>query len=167
MKPHPRIRKMIKWGGAAVTVLLVVVWIGSAWVGLTLLFGATAVRVESCRLETGHVGGPDLADSSGVHLQWRMMGYATGIRWLKDHETVDWAFRWDDFGPPGQELRALYIPLWALVALALFATVLAWRLDTLARRRARLNLCPKCNYDRAGIAVGARCPECGAAPMDG
>lgn len=27
MKPHPRIRKTIKWGGAAVTVLLVVVWI--------------------------------------------------------------------------------------------------------------------------------------------
>ena len=31
MKSHPRIRKAIKWGGAAVTVLLVVVWIGSAW----------------------------------------------------------------------------------------------------------------------------------------
>ena len=31
MKPHPRIRKTIKWGGAAVTVLLVVVWIGSGW----------------------------------------------------------------------------------------------------------------------------------------
>ena len=32
MKPHPPphiIRKTIKWGGAAVTVLLVVVWIGS------------------------------------------------------------------------------------------------------------------------------------------
>jgi hypothetical protein len=30
MKPHPRIRKTIKWGGAAVTLLLVVVWIASA-----------------------------------------------------------------------------------------------------------------------------------------
>jgi hypothetical protein len=30
VKPHPRIRKTIKWGGAAVTVLLAVVWIGSA-----------------------------------------------------------------------------------------------------------------------------------------
>ena len=34
MKPHPRIRKTIKWGGAAATVLLVVVWIGSGWVVL-------------------------------------------------------------------------------------------------------------------------------------
>src|SRR5437762_2158764 len=31
MKPYPRIRKTVKWGGAAVTVLLLVVWIGSAW----------------------------------------------------------------------------------------------------------------------------------------
>jgi hypothetical protein len=52
------------------------------------------------------------------------------------------------------------------VPLAL-ATVLAWRLDWLdarAARRARLNLCPKCNYDRAGIAKDAVCPECGALP---
>jgi rubrerythrin len=45
-------------------------------------------------------------------------------------------------------------------------TALAWRLDTFARRRARLNLCPKCNYDRAGIAGDAKCPECGALPMN-
>src|SRR5438105_2226695 len=31
MKPRPVIRKTVKWGGAAVTVVLVVVWIGSGW----------------------------------------------------------------------------------------------------------------------------------------
>ncbi len=31
MKPHPRIRKTIKWGGAVVTVVLVVVWVLSQW----------------------------------------------------------------------------------------------------------------------------------------
>src|SRR4051812_37657088 len=31
MKPHPRIRKTIKWGGAVLTVLLVALWIGSGW----------------------------------------------------------------------------------------------------------------------------------------
>ena len=31
MKPHARIRKTVKWGGAAMTVLLVVVWIGSGF----------------------------------------------------------------------------------------------------------------------------------------
>jgi hypothetical protein len=29
MKPHPRIRKTIKWGGAAVTVLLLMVWVAA------------------------------------------------------------------------------------------------------------------------------------------
>ncbi len=43
-------------------------------------------------------------------------------------------------------------------------TAAAWRFDTLARRRASLNLCPKCNYDRTGLAVGAVCPECGRLP---
>jgi rubrerythrin len=39
----------------------------------------------------------------------------------------------------------------------------AWYLEILARR-ARLNLCPKCKYDRTGIAAGAVCPECGSLP---
>ena len=38
----------------------------------------------------------------------------------------------------------------------------ARRLDALATRRARLNLCPKCNYDRTGLAATAVCPECAA-----
>jgi hypothetical protein len=37
-------------------------------------------------------------------------------------------------------------------------------MSLLSRRdAARLNLCPKCNYDRAGLAAGAKCPECGSA----
>jgi hypothetical protein len=31
VKPHPRIRKTVKWGGAVASVLLVAVWIGSGW----------------------------------------------------------------------------------------------------------------------------------------
>jgi uncharacterized OB-fold protein len=38
----------------------------------------------------------------------------------------------------------------------------AWWLDAKARRRILLNLCPNCSYDRAGLAMGAVCPECGA-----
>jgi rubrerythrin len=52
--------------------------------------------------------------------------------------------------------------LWPLVLAALALTLYAWHLDTLARRRARLNFCPKCNYDRTGLPKDAVCPECGA-----
>src|SRR6185295_6367956 len=43
------------------------------------------------------------------------------------------------------------VPLWIFPALLTIPTVIAWRLDTLARRRARLNHCPTCNYDRRGL----------------
>jgi len=58
----------------------------------------------------------------------------------------------------------LTVPLWMPALGTLLGSAAAWRLDALARRRARLNLCPKCNYDRAGIAGDAKCPECGAMP---
>ncbi len=47
--------------------------------------------------------------------------------------------------------------------LAAIPTALAWRLDTLARRREKLGACPSCGYDRAGLAFSAPCPECGNA----
>jgi hypothetical protein len=58
----------------------------------------------------------------------------------------------------------LDLPLWVPTAVMAGLTALGWRFDCLVRRRARLNLCPKCNYDRAGIAGDAKCPECGGSP---
>ena len=45
MKPHPRIRKTIKWGGAAVTVLLVVVWVGSGWLSVGWVPGLWSIDI--------------------------------------------------------------------------------------------------------------------------
>ena len=53
-------------------------------------------------------------------------------------------------------------PLWVLLIALFSLAVTAWHLDALARRRARLNLCPKCNYDRTGLRAEAICPECGS-----
>jgi len=55
-------------------------------------------------------------------------------------------------------------PIWPAVVASFFVSVAAWSLDILARRRGRLNLCPKCHYDRTGLAAGAVCPECGKLP---
>jgi uncharacterized OB-fold protein len=71
---------------------------------------------------------------------------------------INWWFDWDvrEVGKP------VFVPIWVIVAAAQAAAIAAWRLDTLARRRARLNHCPTCNYDRTGLPAASLCPECGA-----
>ncbi len=60
-----------------------------------------------------------------------------------------------------------HIPIWIVIAPCLLLTVILWRLDTLPLRRAKLNLCPHCNYDRTGLALDAKCPECGTTSESG
>ena len=156
MKPHPRppyIRKAIKWGGAALTVLLVVVWVGSGWfdiqygsrsnVGLVISRGCLAVLAFQGGIPAGDIGVVCRYTGSlvGYQLVW-MPGWEQGI------------------------VRGPVLPLWIPALLCLLITAWTFRLDALARRRARLNLCPKCHYDRTGLAgrADAVCPECGAAP---
>ena len=67
---------------------------------------------------------------------------------------------WFDFRPG----RARQVPIWSVAALCAVPTAAAWRCAFIARRRARADRCPTCSYPRAGLAAGARCPECGAAP---
>ncbi len=59
--------------------------------------------------------------------------------------------------PPG---RAVPRPL-------LLTTAAAWRLDTLARRRARAGHCPSCGYDLSGLSAAGPCPECGRTRIEG
>jgi hypothetical protein len=146
MKPHPRIRKTIKWGGAAVTLLLIVVWIGSALHGS----GWLAVTGSFFWIERGHfVFGFDHSYADSDIKGWRFVP-----------AEQPWGWWWNLESAPGTWV--LTTPLWFPALLCLSVAGVAWRLDTLARRRVRLNLCPKCNYDRAGIAKDAVCPECGA-----
>ena len=158
MKPHPRIRKTIKFGGAALTVLLVVVWAWSMFGPRCILWsdklnaylrpGGIAVQVF---LE---LPDPEFADPEFRRLRRKVLieAYRRGpYLW-----TMDGAFS-------ARHCR-VSIPLWPLVAASALATALAFRLDTLARRRARMHLCAKCHYDRTGLAGDAVCPECGTAP---
>jgi predicted RNA-binding Zn-ribbon protein involved in translation (DUF1610 family) len=151
----PIIRKTVKWGGAAVTVLLVVVWIGSSalwrwprrtpeWMGhgvvVRLLPGRVRVQIwEYVRLPPPKVWMDEAWTSKNpilAHLLFR----------VEDWVAIN---------------RVVSIPIGGAAACSLMLTMAAWRLDTLARRRAKLNLCPTCGYDRAGLARDAKCPECG------
>ena len=154
MKPHPRIRKtmrVIKWGGAAVTVLLVVVWIGSVW-WPSCIYGTNklsiyvypgGVFVDQFLTEKGH------PEPDARRAVYEMM--------CKSRPEHLGAVGWEEI----PSLRQVWFPLWPIAAASLLITALAFRLDTLARRRERMNLCPKCHYDRTGLAGDAVCPECG------
>ena len=149
VNPHPKIRKTVKWAGAAVTVLLVVVWIGSGWQRLGW---------QSPPFDCG------LARGALQVCVWEPQSRRDAFLWLTGPIEFRWLWqRWwiarEDRAPFG----VMYIlPLWIPTAAALGITAAASRLDTLARRRARVGLCPKCNYDRTGLAAGSVCPECGS-----
>ncbi len=148
VKPHPRIRKTVKWGGAVVSVLLVVVWIGSGWMTVSwhpswrfyLTDGALTVFTVDADINDGD-------NRPGWHYFQRTL-FKFPHTWLPARY-------------PGAHVVVL--PLWIPLVCALGTTAIAWRLDTLARRRANKHLCMKCSYDRTGLAAGAVCPECGAA----
>jgi hypothetical protein len=154
MKPHPRppiIRKTIKWGGAAVTVLLVASWILSVW---------WCVSWSNSRRGFVTIGG------GGFDVMYHQPNTPIDHgQWRWDPVADDAPFRWwfSAYNLGGwSRFSLISIPLWFPIVVAGTASSLAWRLDSMARRRARINLCPKCHYDRAGLAKGAVCPECGS-----
>ena len=143
-----RVRKTIKWGGAGLTVLLVVVWIGSGWRAVSWFWPDSGVVGLQAGCLTYHnvAGGGKAGDylnfwfrPENKPFKW---GFSRGTRYVAD---------------------AFAIPLWFPALLSLLATAAAWRADAKYLRRVREGACPGCGYDRAGLAVGAVCPECGAA----
>ena len=150
VKPHPKIRKMVKWGGLVLTVLVVVVWVGSGWCDIRWVSASGACCMANC----GYVE---------FAYEPEIFGSMVPVGWDTESHPFHWELRF-------QRVKLITgwtvaIPLWSVLVLALIPTGSAWRLDTLARRRARVGLCAMCNYDRAGLAAGAVCPECGAGAL--
>ena len=139
------------WGGAAAAVLLMLVWMASAW-----------VHVRHCR-----------SDGSGIFLQEGVLSFSRGT-WSSAQFPQGWragvggfSLRWGFSLPNSGRPWILRFPLCMLVIPFAAAAGVAWHLDTLARRRVRRGLCEQCGYDRTGLPEGAggsaKCPECGAA----
>ena len=131
-----------------VSVLLLVVWIGSKWGWFQWKApGGQFMSVSCGQITIG--GGPPGGQFTG----W-VTGHVSGGRlfwWFTIH--------WDP------SLWWVDIPLWIPAVPPFLMTAAAWRLDLAARRRQRVGKCPKCKYDLTGLAVGEVCPECGAAAI--
>jgi len=156
VKPHPRpaiIRKTVKWASTAAVGLFAAMWVMSTW-RFVEAFGPNGTTVG---LSAGRV----YASSSvaiAVPMHWEILTGPSVNRGLG----MSAPFEWKRFMPGEWWLTA---PLWSLIAPTALVAALAWRLDLLARRRrAKLNFCSKCHYDRTGIAAGIACPECGTIP---
>ena len=148
MRSRTAIRKLFKWGGAALTVVLLSARVGSAWwYVVSPTFGDQQFGLGLGRLSW-------LTDSTSRTAvgswYWRSCSKFPFFWWFGYSTT-----------PRGS---GLYIPVWPLLLLTLMGTRSAWRADRLARREARRGLCSKCGYALSGLAPGAVCPECGTAP---
>ena len=134
---------------AGLTVLLVVVWIGSGWwFGEVVTPNAKLLSVLGGRitLEPAPWASPT-AGFSHFAIARNRVGFQLGFEW--DVTNYGWSF---------------FVPLWFPALLSLLATAAAWRADAKYLRRVREGACPACGYDRAGLAAGSLCPECGKQP---
>ncbi len=158
MNPCPRIRKAVKWGGAAITLTLLVVWIASGWMNTSCALprhGRVVLRdgrVSFYKPDPKVVWGGDVVSVTGRGVLIREQE-SDNFKWWVSSDT-------DSFG-----LRVA-MPLWLPAAAWMFVTLAAWRPEIVARRRARAGRCRGCNYDRTGLAAETVCPECGVCATD-
>ena len=153
VKPLSRTRSTVKCTAAA-SALLLLIWLGSAWWDIRWVpSGGGLVRSREGRVEVlwpepRLVFKGDAVTISGTRVTL-LNPEPAGFKWwvFVGKDSLGWS---------------VCVPLWIPGAMMLLLTAGAWRLDTLARRRALLNLCPACHYDRTGLPPHAPCPECAA-----
>jgi hypothetical protein len=150
MKRRPRLRRILKWAGTAVCLLLIGLFALSMryqvdWknpdASVHLAFWAGHVILDSSATARPLMSRP------GWHF-----GRISGP--LRDLAAVP-------FRPPSVYWSAgrirLECPLWIPLVLAAAPTVILWRRD---RHRPPPGHCQKCGYNLTGNVSG-RCPECG------
>jgi hypothetical protein len=137
----------MKWGAGALALLLMTIWIGSAFVDVAWLKPPTVVSIQFGRLSVAWPDGPNRVVS--------LMPPTWTFRWQASPQLRMWFFVSSRSG-----FRFVNVPLWvfALAPAAVFA--LTWRLDVVAGR-GPITRCAGCGYSREGLARGAACPECG------
>jgi len=143
------LRKATKWSGAAITLTLLAVWIGSCWyVGDWVPANHSWFFVSGGRVT---IMTPKSPGSAGVPGDFHVRRIPAPLAWSVDRGYASAQGNW----------TVVAVPLWPAVLIALVTTALVWRADAAYRRRSRVGLCPSCGYDRAGLAPSNLCPECG------
>ena len=141
-----RLRSTIKWSATVLTVLLLVVWVGSAWWVASFRLQPTV----SLLVYAGEV----LIDWQEP---WSVIPASTSSDFARHSAPFSW---WFDVyrvtAPSGTTFNFVSIPIWVLVVLFATPTIWLWRGDW----RKQPGLCIKCGYDLRANTTGI-CPECG------
>jgi hypothetical protein len=159
-----QIRKVAKWLGAALCVLVVLAWVSSRWVEFVFL-----PWIGGARLQVAFVVG---TVQVGVE-QPEPTGTMTGTlatefdRWpvwsfvVIEPEDRHWFWWFEEDSVDGWGWSGVFvaIPLWVVWVAIGVPTALLWHRDR--RYRFGPGHCPNCGYSLAGLAAGAACPECG------
>jgi hypothetical protein len=148
MKPRATIRRAILCGGLVATLLLAGLWIVSGF--YTIMWEPLGGSGGYVSIQGGRFG---VAEPL-----WRDGPSTQGAFWFEPCEVpYRWWFRFGRWNGG----RNAAIPLWAIMLPVLGVTSAAWRQEVNARRALKHNRCISCQYDRAGLATSAPCPECG------
>lgn len=168
MKPNPKIKNTVKWAGAGLTVVLLMLTICSVpcvvrWRGQN----GWSVGLIPFAFQFGH----DCSPNAGPY-GWD--GYLIASDWSPflhfEFNTQDryWVtsltgvLSGKNVTPPGARYWYARVPTYALLIPILLSTGFAWRSDLIARRRARAGACTNCGYDLSTTYSGSICPECGS-----
>jgi len=140
MPKRSRIRRLLKWAGLVVCVLLAFTIIVSRWWNIVWINGHYWGFVQWGGAAFGHRNRVD------------------AFRWDVERNIVSGPlWWWFDYQPGTQTRSSCFIaPLWLPLAVIGLAVILAWRRD----RRPPASHCRTCGYDLTGNVSG-RCPECG------
>ncbi len=149
---HHRLRTTIKWTSTTLTVLLLAVWIGSAWlsiefsprptIGVHFSAGQVTLRISEYDPPSAASGDRDLV---------AVRRHSFMFRWWFSRSQVIVGRMWS------VQTTEFDVPLWLVLLIPLLPT----SLSCFHHRRHTPGHCPACNYNLHANTTGV-CPECGA-----
>lgn len=160
MKAWPRTRKMVKWGASGLAVVVLLLCVLSRWFYIGI--GDGGGRVWSVQY------GMMTVVSTGPLPKTRTLGMRTmgvmfdplpeGVKVIANPQAFMRWWWWERM--PMMVGWGVVFSAWLPVIPLGVIGAIGWWLE--ARARWWIGKCAKCGYDRAGLNVGAVCPECGA-----
>ncbi|CAG0994214.1 hypothetical protein PHYC_02465 [Phycisphaerales bacterium] len=152
-----RARRVAKWVGLVISVIVASAWIGSMWWGVAwwqVPPKGSGGNVVIYVLGQGAIGYSRFSLANAPNASAASKWYFNRVPFRPL-----WWLWWDSRGS-----RTLMVPLYMPTFVVGAATFAVWRRDRAAAwRLAHPRACVKCGYDRAGLDPAVACPECGAA----